>query len=517
MPLKLELTDFLNNNLLLCRSVPDAKPLEIALEQMLQRLNEPLRVAVVGSTSVGKSTLMNALLGNSVVCTGALETTYNVCRFRYGERPSITVQFQDGTEKTVPFSDLEKWSVRASNAHNPELQRVRELVIYYPSEILKKIEFVDTPGLNSIYGKDVRNTEEFLAVRGSEDTVYQASQADAVLYAIKDTMSVRDVEILHSYQKPGSASSPINSIGVLTRVDINNWKVKHNCSPVEQNRPIANNLIKKPGIQKILFSIYPVCAKPVEGITQMQPQDWDYLDQLVDVNEDNLMELLEDASLFCTLDDPEFTEGMGSAIQRKQLFDKLGAYGILETVRQRRKGTPREEVRQILCQECGIEEVSDILRSHFGNRTVLIKTQYIFNHLRSVAQKLQAQAAAEADLWYVCKNLQNKIDEIHNSMLVLQELRLLQRYYNGQVSFNEEESQELLRLTGENGWNLETRLNATPGSSVEELANLTHKKLLEWRTRANDWMREPSYCQAAEQMVHIYEYLHYHLTALCEA
>lgn len=517
MARKQQLTDFLKDYLLLCRSIPDAKPLENVLEQMLRRLNEPLRVAVVGPVNAGKSTLMNALMGDTVVYTGALETTYNVCKFCYGETPSITVHFRDGSSEEAPISHLEKWSIRASDADNPRLQNVKELTIHYPSEILKKIEFIDTPGLNSTYGRDARNTEEFLAVRGTEDTVYQASQADAVVYAIKDKMSAQEVQLLHSYQKPGEASSPINSIGVLTRVDINNWTVMSTCSPVELNRPIAGSLMEKPEVQKILFSIYPVCAKPVEGITQMQPQDWDCLTRLADADEEMLRELLMDAGLFCTLDDPAFTGGMGPATHRKQLFDKLGAYGILEAARQLRQGTPRKNLQQSLDRASGVENVRNILNSHFGNRALLIKAQYILNHLRVVARQLGQQTLADTELWHLCVNLQNKIDELTNSMLILQELQLLQRYYNGQFSFNEEESQDLLRLTGEYGRALELRLNAAPGSSVEDLMDLTHEKIRLWRVRANDWMREPSYCQAAEQMVHIYEYLHYHLAALCEA
>lgn len=517
MSLKQKLTDFLKDNLLLCRSVPEAKPLETALEQMLQRLSEPMRIAVVGTINAGKSTLMNALLGDSIVCTGALETTYNVCRFCYGESPSITVLFRDGTQEAAPFSDLEKWSVRAGSGDNPKLHKVKELIIHYPSEILRKIEFVDTPGLNSIYGKDVRNTEEFLAVRGTEDTVYQASQADAILYAIKDSMSIGDVQTLHSYQKPGAASSPINSIGVLTRVDINNWTVMNSCPPVERNRPIADNLMQKPEIQKILFSIYPVCAKPVEGITQMQPQDWDCLDRLANADEQLLKELLVDAGLFCTLDDPAFTGELGPSAHRKQLFDKLGAYGILESVRQLRQGTARECLQQVLSRECGIEKINGILNSHFGNRSILIKAQYMFNHLNAVARQLEQQAETGTALWHLCRSFRNKIGEFVDSLLILRELQLLQRHYNGQFSFDAQEAQELLRLTGEFGWVLETRLGAKPGSTVEELEALTWEKIRLWRTRANDWTRESSYCQAAEQMVRIYEHLHFHLAALCEA
>ncbi|NER07739.1 MAG: GTP-binding protein HSR1, partial [Okeania sp. SIO3C4] len=59
------------------------------IQQCHQRLHEPMRVAVVGKIKAGKSSLMNALLGESVVATGAEELTFNVNWFKYGETPSL--------------------------------------------------------------------------------------------------------------------------------------------------------------------------------------------------------------------------------------------------------------------------------------------------------------------------------------------------------------------------------------------------------------------------------------------
>ena len=50
------------------------------LLQARERMKQPMRVAIVGLINAGKSTMMNALLGETVVATGTIEATFNVHR-----------------------------------------------------------------------------------------------------------------------------------------------------------------------------------------------------------------------------------------------------------------------------------------------------------------------------------------------------------------------------------------------------------------------------------------------------
>src|SRR3954453_19815697 len=50
------------------------------------RLAEPLRVAIAGKTKAGKSTLLNALVGEALAPTGAGECTQVVTWYRHGPR-----------------------------------------------------------------------------------------------------------------------------------------------------------------------------------------------------------------------------------------------------------------------------------------------------------------------------------------------------------------------------------------------------------------------------------------------
>jgi GTP-binding protein EngB required for normal cell division len=58
--------------------------LEDQVERIRTRLQAPLTVAVAGRVSVGKSTLVNALLNSQIAPTGAGETTRVLYRFESG-------------------------------------------------------------------------------------------------------------------------------------------------------------------------------------------------------------------------------------------------------------------------------------------------------------------------------------------------------------------------------------------------------------------------------------------------
>src|ERR1700758_5423277 len=67
------------------------------LEELLSRLRSPVRVAVVGRVKAGKSTLVNALLGQRVAPTDVSECTKVVTWFHYGHPERMEVHLVDGT------------------------------------------------------------------------------------------------------------------------------------------------------------------------------------------------------------------------------------------------------------------------------------------------------------------------------------------------------------------------------------------------------------------------------------
>lgn len=519
MSLKSDVFGLLDNAQRLCLDCQDGKAFADSLKQLRARLESPLRVAVVGIMKAGKSTFLNALMGNDILYTGDLETTYTVCWFRYGKTPALTVCFRNGERLDAPFEDLQKWSVRTYEAENPRIHDVKYLVIHYPSEVLKTMEFIDTPGLNSIYGTDAQNTLDFLSIKGSENTLYEAGMADAVIYAFSHTAMGFDQNILQSFQNGASnGMSPINSVGILTKVDATGiWNILDEFTPLQTAEAVSDSVMKNAGMNRLMFTVLPVCAKVCEGFAKLETRDLDTLMKLVTVDSEELKDLLFDAELFATSEDGEYKK-LGGAEDRARLMELLGQYGILEITRQLDDGKTLKEIEEQLQELCGIQAVRDLLLRHFGNRTFLIKTRFVFNYLRNQIAKIRRDGTSSSQLKSICGQLSENIDGLMASNQTLKELKALQMYYNGQLSFSdEEEKQDFLRITGEYGRSLEARLGVQNALSVTELARLAQHKISIWHERvANGWMVSGAYVEAASIIARSYEQIYYHLSALCE-
>ena len=66
------------------RRAAEGTPHVDAVDAVTQRLDEPLRVAIAGRVKAGKSTLLNALIGERLAATDAGECTRIVTWYRHG-------------------------------------------------------------------------------------------------------------------------------------------------------------------------------------------------------------------------------------------------------------------------------------------------------------------------------------------------------------------------------------------------------------------------------------------------
>lgn len=504
--LRTEVLGLLDDAQQLCAGVKEAEKLQTEIVAMRTRLDQPLRVAVVGAIKAGKSTFMNALMGKSIVSVDTLEATYTVCWFKYADEPSLSVHFRNGELRQEPFDKLGWWSERRSG--NPEIDEVKYLVINYPSEILKKIEFIDTPGLNSSYGTDSQNTLDFLAMRSSKETMDEASMADAVIYAFYRTLVGEDAGVLQTFSAGNTTNhSPLNSIGILTKADmmsdIFDWP---DGSPTKGAQAVIDSNMANPAVKKLLYTIFPVCAKAVEGCSMLNEKDWEALRVISSTEHSMLIDALSDANFFVT--DDEYM-ALGSTGVRKRLMDVLGQYGILELARQLHEGKTPEEAGDILAQRCGITDIKDVILSHFGNRTFIIKVEYVFNHLRSILDKYNRDPSTGQTLRNICGVINNRIDNIISDQQRIRELDVIRMYYNGRLRFrNESEKEDMLQITGEYGQNVEARLGAGIECSVSELKKIAVEKMRRWRyNHASSVMGDTDYNIAAGIIARSYEHV----------
>lgn len=134
------------------------------------RLRRPVTVVcVVGEFKQGKSSLINALLGQSVCPVDDDLATSAITLVRWGEQPGAVVRrkAESGaagdppTTETIPIEQVGDWVSEAGNPGNHK--RVERVDIVVPSPLLKQgLVIVDTPGMGGLGAGHAAATLSFL-------------------------------------------------------------------------------------------------------------------------------------------------------------------------------------------------------------------------------------------------------------------------------------------------------------------------------------------------------------------
>lgn len=148
------------------------------------------RLAVLGQFKRGKSTLLNALLGDQLLPTDILPVTAIPTFISSGTDVSVQVLFENG-DPAVCFDPTSGPSLGdflneyVTEAGNPNNQRdVKRVDISHPSELLQQgVVLIDTPGIGSTHK---HNTE----------VAYQIlPQCDAALFLVSPDPPITEVEL----------------------------------------------------------------------------------------------------------------------------------------------------------------------------------------------------------------------------------------------------------------------------------------------------------------------------------
>ena len=118
-------------------------------------------VACVGQFKRGKSTLLNALIGEPILPSGVVPVTAVPTVLRFGESLGARVRLRSGEWTEIAIADVEGY---VSEVRNPENSKgVAGLEVFVPSPLLAEgMCFVDTPGLGSVFAGNTAATHAFL-------------------------------------------------------------------------------------------------------------------------------------------------------------------------------------------------------------------------------------------------------------------------------------------------------------------------------------------------------------------
>lgn len=136
-------------------------------KQIRQRRNDPFTLVVCGEFKRGKSSLINALLGEDVVPTNVTAETVTLNRIQYGPHRN-EVRLSQGRKMTLSDAEIERESLEALMQETQET--FRQIDLQRPIDFLKQVTIIDTPGLSDSLSDFSELVDEALC------------QADAVLY-----------------------------------------------------------------------------------------------------------------------------------------------------------------------------------------------------------------------------------------------------------------------------------------------------------------------------------------------
>lgn len=438
-----------------------------ALAECEYRLREPLRVALAGSIKAGKSTLLNALVGQAVAPTDATECTRVVTWYRDGATPTVTAHAADGARANVIVRrgggahgltfDLSAltWDVGAP-------REVDHLEVGWPSAALAQTTIIDTPGTSSLSREVSRRTARLLTPEGD------SPGADAVVYLLR-RLDATDVQFLEQIGAGADGAGPLGVIGVVSRADeIGAGRI----DALHSARDVAARFAGELERTGLCQAVIPVAGLLAYAAATLRQPEFAAFEALSTVPAEVLADALLSADRFARADidlpvAPEL---------RAQLVDRFGLFGIrLANMLIRLGVRDSSTLAAELAERSGIGELRSVLEVQFGQRAEELKAHSALSTLNRV---LTAYPGTEADR--LLPRVRAHLADVHG----FTELRLLGRLRTDELPLPAPVLADLHRILGGSGVAAHLRLDLPVDVDANTLRATAVDAVRTWRTRA---------------------------------
>ena len=454
------------------------------VEALRAGLDEPLRVAVVGRLKAGKSTLVNAILGQRVAPTDVSECTRMVTLFSYGHPQRVEVVLRDGTRREVPL-DAEG---RVPESVGSPAAEVAWLQVWLTNETLRTMTLIDTPGLASLDTERSAATEELLAAE--RDSAMAEASADAIVLVLNQNARADELEALQIFQSHGGSPlrSAVNAVGVLTKADqvggggAGAWEAAQRLAARQAERFRTELALVVPVIGLVGETAEAALLTEAEAgdiatLTQIPPQ--------------RMQMLLLSADRFVN------TPARIAPPPRRRLVELLGLFGVEKAVELAKGGVRGAfALRGELARVSGIESVRTALWVTFRRRSGALKAWQALSVLDAISYRVAPLDPVLA------QGLRDDVERIRldPEMHELAELSALQRLRSGVVELPAELAADVERLVG--GLGPAARLGAESDDPAH-LREAAARGAARWRTFSHG-RADPRQAHLARVMIRSY-------------
>lgn len=437
------------------------------LDACVDRLNEPLRVAVAGAIKAGKSTLVNALVGQDIAPTDATECTRVVTWFRHGVTPTVTAHHGDDRTTNVPVRRRDgglTFDLGDLTAHD-----VDRIDVDWPASRLSQATIIDTPGTTSL-SEDVsaRTLALLTPTSGSPG-------ADAVIYLFR-SLDDSDVDFLRQISdRVGGAAGPIGVIGVVSRADelgVGRLDAMHSA------RHAAKTFTRELELTGLCQTAVPVAGLIAFAAKTLRQTEFNHLRQLANIADEDLELALLSADRFVNSDGLPI-----DADARATLIRRFGPFGIRIALTCLRSGAAdsRTLVDDLL-NRSGIGELEQVIDVHFGQRAAELKVHNALLMLKDVFAANPEPAVSP---------LAREVTELIANAQGFQELRLLAKLRTTRTTLSDADLGDLQRALGSHGTGAAERLNIESFAVTGVGATTAMAEIKRWRTKATHPLTDP--------------------------
>ncbi|MBW0116404.1 dynamin family protein [Pseudonocardia abyssalis] len=425
------------------------------LRTQLARLDEPLRVAIAGKVKAGKSTLLNALVGENIAPTDAGECTRVVTWYRDGSVPRIVLHPHTGHPE--PLTVRRTDGALVIDLDGTPVQDVDRLVVDWPSESLRAATLIDTPGIASTSAATSQRTVAFLDP--DDDT---PTEADAVVYLMRH-LHAADAEFLESFRDRGVArATAVNTVAVISRADeIGGGRVDAMFSA----RGIAGRYRSDPTVRGLCQDVVAVAGLLAQTGRTLRHAEYTTLAALAALPREELDSALLSVARFRRGPDAEL---------RDRLVRRFGLFGIRLSAMLIRQGTTTPDALAAeLVARSGLTELQNVLHTRFTGRRDLLKAR---SALLAVDRLLQGTRRDGP--------LAREVERVLAGAHEFAELRLLGALRSGAVGLPRPAAEEAERLLGDAGAAPTARLGLPPDAPAPELRHAAFAALERWQRHA---------------------------------
>ncbi|WP_094288952.1 dynamin-like GTPase family protein [Mycobacterium lehmannii] len=449
------------------------------LERIGGRLNQPIRIALAGTLKAGKSTLVNALVGEDIAPTDATEATRIVTWFRHGPTPKVTANHRGGRRSNVPIGRDPNEGGLTFDFATLDPEDIVDLDVEWPAAELIDTTIIDTPGTSSL-SRDV--SERTLRLLVPADGV---PRVDAVVFLLR-TLNAADIALLKQIgELVGGSAGALGVIGVASRADeIGAGRIDAMLSA----KDVATRFTAEMERTGTCQAVVPVSGLLALTARTLRQSEFVALEKLAAVDAAELTKAMLSVDRFVR-DDSQLPV---DAATRAALLDRFGMFGIRISIAVLRAGVSDSvALADELLERSGLVALREVIDQQFGQRSDLLKAHTALLSLRQFVQANPIYATP-----YILADIDPLLADTH----AFEELRLLSQLRSRPTTLNDDEMASLRRIIGGSGTDAASRLGLQPDNPYDG-PRAAFAAAQRWRRRAEHPLNDPFTTRACRAAV----------------